>query len=153
MLDTLPSIPLFLVLEHGQKEILRTLFEPYNCPLETVIFKQGEPANYLYIIINGKVAIHYKPYDGSSIILTHLHSGDAFGWSAVVGSAFYTSSIISESQVESVRIKKGDLQTLILNHPEIGKIIIDRLADIVSSRLKNAHAQVQSILNTDQTIE
>jgi CRP-like cAMP-binding protein len=151
MLDTLPSIPLFLVLEQAQKDLLKSLFEPYSCPLETVIFKQGEPANYLYIIINGSVAIHYKPYDGPSLVLTHLRSGDVFGWSAVVGSALYTSSIVSESKMDSVRIQKDKLHALILDHPETGKIIIARLADIVSSRLKNAHEQVQSILRTDQT--
>lgn len=151
MLDTLPLIPLFLDFEPAQIDLLKALFEQFNCPLETVIFNQGDPAKYVYILIKGEVAIHYKPYDGSSITLTRLHSGDVFGWSAVVGSTYYTSSIVSESMIESLRIKRNDLRTLIQNHPEIGKIIIDRLANIVSPRWKNAHAQVQSILNSDQT--
>ncbi|HET7143857.1 MAG TPA: cyclic nucleotide-binding domain-containing protein [Anaerolineales bacterium] len=150
MLDILPSILLFQDLAPGQIDLLKTLFEEYTCPLETVIFKQGDPANYLYILIRGKVAIHYKPYDGSSIILTRLRNGDVFGWSAVVGSASYTSSIISESSIECVRIKRNDLRILIQDHPETGKILIDRLANIVSSRWKNARSQVQSILNSDQ---
>ncbi len=150
MLDTLPSIPLFLNLTPSQIELLKTLFEQHNCPLETVILKQGDSANYLYILLKGEVAIHYKPYDGPSIVLTRLRSGDVFGWSAVVGSAKYTSSIISESTIESVRIKRSDLRALIQNHPETGKIFIDRLATIVSTRWKDAHAQVQSILNSDE---
>jgi CRP-like cAMP-binding protein len=149
MLETLPSIPLFMDLEPAQIDLLKTLFEPYHSQPDTVIFKQGEPANFLYILIKGTVAIHYKPYDGSSIILTRLRDGDVFGWSAVVGSGNYTSSILSETAIESVRIKGNNLQSLIRRQPETGKILVDRLANIVSSRWKNAHAQAQSILNSD----
>ncbi len=151
MLDILPSIPLFLDLEPAQIELLKALFEQYICPPDTMIFKQGEPANHLYILIKGEVAIHYKPYDGPPIILTRLRGGDVFGWSAVLGNPYYTSSIASESDIEAVRIKGNDLRKLIQDHSETGKIIINRLATIVSSRWKNAHAQIQTILNSDQT--
>lgn len=153
MLDILPIIPLFLDLEPVQMDLLKVLFEQYQCPPDSVIFKQGDPASHLYILIQGEVAIHYKPYDGPSIILTRLHSGDVFGWSAAVGSADYTSSVLSESRIESVRIKGNDLRSLIHKHPETGNILIDRLANIVSTRWKNTHAQVQSILNSGKQTE
>jgi CRP-like cAMP-binding protein len=149
MLDQLPAIPLFTNLDPAQIELLKSAFEEYNCSVETTVFKQGDHANYLYILIKGEVAIHYKPYDGSSIILTRLRSGDVFGWSAVVGSSHYSSSIISESNLEAVRIRRNELRKLIQNHPETGRMIVDRLADIVSPRWKNARAQVQAILNSD----
>jgi len=153
MMETLPLIPIFQDIEPSQREILKDRFEQFDCHPETVIFKQGDPASHLYILIKGEVAIHYKPYDGASIILTRLRNGDVFGWSAAVGSAKYTSSIIAESNIESVRIKKRDLHSLIQDHPVIGKILIDRLANIVSSRWKNAHEQVESILKLDRTDE
>lgn len=149
MLDSLPSIPLFLNLEPAQINLLKALFEEYTCTSETVIFKQGDPASYLYILLKGEVTIHYKPYDGPPITLTRLHSGDVFGWSAVLGNPYYTSNIESTSSIEALRIKGSDLRKLIQVHTETGKIIVDRLANIVSSRLKNARVQVQSILNSD----
>jgi CRP/FNR family cyclic AMP-dependent transcriptional regulator len=152
MLETLPPIPLFQDLEPAQIDLLRPLFEQFSCPPETLIFEQGTPANYLYLIIKGDVAIRYKPYDSPPIILTRLRANDVFGWSAVIGSPNYTSSIISESQVECVRMKDVDLRTLIREHPETGAMFIDRLARVVSTRWKNAHAQVQSLLNPDNTI-
>jgi CRP-like cAMP-binding protein len=150
MLDTLPAIPLFSDLKPDQIEILRSLFEKYNCPNNTEIIKQGDFASFLYILIQGKVTIQFKPYDGSSITLTRLGAGDAFGWSAVVGSTQYTSSILSESQVEAVRVKGDDIRRLIREYPETGKIIVNRLANIVSSRWKNAHTQIQSLIDSSQ---
>ncbi len=150
MLNTLPYIPLFHDLEIEQTLILKPLFENVVYPHDSTIIKQREVANYLYLIVRGDAAIHYKPYDGPSMLLTHLHAGDVFGWSAVVGSHFYTSSIISETPVEALRIRGGHLLTLIREHPETGRIILDRLARSVSPRWKNAHEQVELLLNSNQ---
>ena len=150
MFEALYSIPLFKELEPAQIDLLKPLFEQFSCAPETVIFEQGDPASYLYLLIKGEVVIRYKPYDGPPITLTRLRAGDVFGWSAVIGSPNYTSSIVSETQLECIRIKNIDLRTLIREHPETGAIFIDRLAMVVSSRWKNAHAQVQSLLNSDR---
>ncbi len=145
------NIPLFQDLEPAQVDLLKSLFEPFICPPGSTIFEQGEPASYLYYLIEGDVAIRYKPYDGPPMTLTHLHAGDVFGWSAVTGSNTYTSSIISETQIEALRIRRIHLLALAREHPETGQIIMDHLASVVSSRWKNAHAQVQQLLNSDKT--
>lgn len=150
MLETLPSIPLFQDIAPAQTALLKPLFEQFSCPSDTVIIEQGAPATYLYLLIKGEVAIRYKPYDGPSITLTRLRDGDVFGWSAVVGSPDYTSSIVSETQVEAIRIRRNDLLKLSNQSPETGKVIMDRLARVVSPRWENTHAQVQSLLNANQ---
>jgi CRP/FNR family transcriptional regulator, cyclic AMP receptor protein len=150
MIESLPYIPLFQDLDPAQIALLKPLFEQYTCPANTVIFEQDTPATYLYLLIKGEVAIRYKPYDGPTITLTRLRVGDVFGWSAVVGSPHYTSSIISETEVEAIRIRGNHLLKLSSDVPETGKVVMDRLARVVSPRWGNAQAQVQSLLNSDQ---
>ena len=146
MLDTYPSIPLFQNLSPEQVLIFLKAFEHYNCPLGTTIIEQGGPADYLYLILKGKSTIHYKPYDGPSIIVTRLKEGDVFGWSAVVGSRKYSSSVVSETDLESIRLRREILWEITNKHPEAGKIIIDRLALNVSPRWKNANEQIKPLL-------
>jgi len=150
MIETLPNILLFEGLDPAQVAMLKSLFEPFNCLGDTVILEQGTTAVYLYLLIKGEVVIRYKPYDGPVITLTHLRDGDVFGWSAVVGSPCYTSSIVSETEVEAVRVRGSDLLKLLNDSPEMGRIVMDRLARVVSPRWENAQAQVQSLLNVDQ---
>ena len=150
MIESLPYIPLFQDLDPEQIALLKPLFEQFTCPADTVIFEQDTPATYLYLLIKGEVVIRYKPYDGPPITLTRLRNGDVFGWSAMVGSPRYTSSIISESEVEAIRIRGNHLLKLFSDAPETGKVVMDRLARVVSPRWGNAQAQVQSILNSDQ---
>jgi CRP-like cAMP-binding protein len=111
------------------------------------VFEQGDQAVHLYLILDGSVAIRYKPYDGPPLIVTHLRPGDVFGWSAVIGSPCYTSGIVSRSALTAIRIRGEDLRSLCMSHPETGRVVLDRLANVVSSRWKNSHTQVQSMLD------
>jgi len=150
MIESLPYIPLFQDIDPAQIALLKPLFEQFTCPADTVIFDQGAPATYLYLLMKGGVEIRYKPYDGPTITLTRLREGDVFGWSAVVGSPYYTSSIISETEIEAIRIRGSHLLKLFNDSPETGKVVMDRLARVVSPRWGNAQAQVQSLLNSNQ---
>jgi CRP-like cAMP-binding protein len=145
MLDKLLDVPLFHDLEPGQLQLIEPLLEPFASPPETVIFSQGDKATHLYLILRGKVAIQYKPYDGPPITLTRLGEGDGFGWSAVIGNPSYTSEIVVQENLEAIRIGGEDLRRLCLSNPETGRIILDRLAQVVSSRWKDARSQVNSI--------
>ena len=150
MLDSLPIIPLFQDLNAEQNSTLMAAFESFNCPPGTVIFEQGDLAQYLYLILKGKAIISYKPYDGPRIVLTRLKDGDVFGWSAVVGGKKYSSSVASESMLESIRIRRELLLNLLNQHPDTGKIIIDRLALNVSPRWKNAHEQIKPLIRSER---
>ena len=146
MLDVVKQIPLLQDLSDEQLELIAPLFEVFTCPANHPIFDQDEQAIYLYLLINGTVTLHYKPYDGATMILTRLHAGDAFGWSSVVGGSAYTSGIYSETEIEAVRIRGNDLRKLCRDHPNLGSIILDRLADAVSGRWKDSREQVQTLL-------
>ena len=130
-------------LDQKQLEILAPLFEPFRAPASTIIFEQGEQTSYLYLILHGTVAIRYKPHDGSPITLTHLHSGDVFGWSAVVRNDTYTSSALTTTEIETLRVHCDDLKKFYQVNPELGYILLEKLAENVSPRWKNAREQIQ----------
>ena len=150
MLDSLPGIPLFDNLSSEQSSMLMSVFENFSCSPGTVIFEQGDPAKYLYLILKGKAIISYKPYDGPRIVISRLKDGDVFGWTAVVGGNKYSSSVVSETYLESIRIRREYLQNLLTQNPDTGKIIIDRLALNVSPRWKNAHEQIKPLIRTER---
>ncbi len=148
MLETIPKIPLFEELTPRQAEALQALFEPAHYPAGAVILERGEVSTYLYIAVQGEAAIHYKPYDGPSLVLSRLRAGDVFGWSAVVGGRYYTSTIVSETEMEVIRVKGCDLLALLKTDPETGKIAMERIARSVSPRWRNAREQVEALLSS-----
>lgn len=139
-------VAIFKELDESQMNLLRPLFEPFSCQAGTVILEQGAPAEFLYLVISGAVEMSFKPYDGNPITVSHVEKGGLFGWSAVIGREEYTSSAIAIEGLEAFRIHGSDLRKFCVEHPEEGKDILERLADGVASRWKDAHKQIKSLL-------
>jgi len=147
MFKTLDSIPLFKGVDDHILHLLEPLFEPYSCTAETVIFEQGDPALFLYLILDGTVEVNYKPYDGPPLTVTTLTPGNIVGWSAAIGNATYTSGAVCKEDCEAIRMSKRDLYNLCATEPEAGRIILSLLAESVSPRWQDAQSQIQVLLN------
>jgi CRP-like cAMP-binding protein len=146
MFTDLNLVPAFEDLGDEYVNLLKPLFEPFSCQAGSIVLQQGAPADYLYLILNGQVEMSFKPDDGTPITISHVEKGGWFGWSAVVGSRKYTSSAIAIMNLETIRIHGNELRKLCVEQPKVGKVVLERLADNVSFRWKDAHNQVQSIL-------
>jgi CRP-like cAMP-binding protein len=149
MFKQLESVPLFKDVSDYILQLLEPLFEPYSCPAGGVIFEQGEPAFYLYLILDGLVEVLYKPYDGPPISVTNLAQGSIIGWSAVVGNSAYTSGAVCKEDCTAIRMSGRDLHKLFVDEPEAGRIILDLLAESVSTRWQDAREQIQTLLNSN----
>ncbi len=139
-------ISIFREMNKAYADLLKPLFEPFSCRSGVTVIQQGDRADYIYFIINGKVDVSFKPYDGIPITVSHVGKDGLFGWSALLGSHTYTSSVTAIEDLEAFRIHGSDLRKFCREHPEAGKEILDQLANMASSRWKNAHEQVKSIL-------
>jgi len=137
---------IFKELDENEMNLLSPLFEPFSCQAGTVILQQGAPAEFLYLVVSGTVEMSFKPYDGIPITVTHVEKDGLFGWSAVVGSEKYTSSAIAIEDVEAFRVHGSELRKFCVEHPQAGRDILERLADGVASRWKDAHKQIKSLL-------
>lgn len=126
--------------------LIEPLFEPCTCH-EGVIFEQGEPAIHIYLVLEGSVDILYKPYDAPPLTITNVKPGGIFGWSAIAGNTVYTSGAKCEAICNTMRVRGEDLRKLSIEHPEAGEILLDRIAQSVSSRWQNAQAHVREILS------
>ena len=144
--DVLDQFPLFDGFSVEQKELLRPLFVPSDCHAGTVLFEQGEPAIYFYLVISGEVAIHFKPEDDQDILIARIKPGGMIGWSAVIGRRSYTSAAICTEYTQLLRVRGSDLKTLCAQHPQTGNLFVDRLADVVAQRLQSSHPQVLELL-------
>ncbi len=140
------NIPFFRDIGKETLEILEPVFESCTCHVGT-IFEQGDPAIHLYLLSRGEIDILYKPYDAPVITITTLKSGEIFGWSAITGNSVYTSGAVCRVECEAMRVRGSELRRLSIQHPEAGEILLDRLAESVSTRWQDAHSQVRDILS------
>jgi CRP-like cAMP-binding protein len=146
MLEMLTRFPLFKGLSSADLKIIAPMFHARTYVQGALVIKQGEKSACLYLLNSGSVDIIYKPYDGDTIKLTSLHSGGVFGWSAVLGNAAYSSSVLCTSNCEVLVLCNDDLRRLRAQHPQTAALVMDILARSVSSRWANAQMQVKSMI-------
>ena len=61
MLETIfQQLSIFSDLQPGQCDLLKHMFSLEACVENQMIFEQGDIADYLYIVVDGEVAIHFK---------------------------------------------------------------------------------------------
>ena len=144
--DIFDQLPLFEGLHPTQLELLRPLFIPCDCYSDTVLFTQGDPAEYLFVVVIGEVIIQHKPEDGPPITVTRVNPGGVVGWSAALGNRTYTSSAVCTVYSQMLRVRGEDLRILCEQYPDTGILILERLATVIAERLRNTHDQVMDML-------
>jgi CRP-like cAMP-binding protein len=149
--DSFPNLFLFRDLIPQQLKLLQPLFMPCEFTADSVLFEQGDPAENLFVVVNGEVVVNFKPDDGPIIIVAHVLSGSIVGWSAALGSRRYTSSAECTTYTQLLRVRGDDLRRLCLQHPDTGSVFLDRLATVIAERLHSTHDLVLSLLQLGLT--
>jgi CRP/FNR family transcriptional regulator, cyclic AMP receptor protein len=140
------QLSIFSGLDGNQISQISPFFIDYHFEKDAVIFEQGQPARYLYILFSGDVVINYKPYDGPLLTVAHIAPGGVFGWSAALGRDIYTSGATAAAPSTACCVRGSDLAVIRAQYPETGKILLERLAGVIAERLASTHNQVLGIL-------
>jgi CRP-like cAMP-binding protein len=144
--DAMEQLAFFEGLERADIKLLMPYFTSQHYPAGTIVFEQGDLAGFLYLVVTGEVLIRYKPDDGPMMAVTRVQPGGVFGWSAAMGNVDYTSGAICMTDCEVLQIRGRDLRSICDKHPRVGKVILERLANVISERWQSRRAQVTSLL-------
>jgi CRP-like cAMP-binding protein len=145
-LEKYTQLAFFTGLCAAEIQLLAPFFAPQTWVAGTVVFEQGDFADYLYLVVSGELTIRYKPDDGPIMNITHIQPGGIFGWSAAMGNPTYTSGAVCALDSEVLRIRGADLRMLCEKYPELGKVILDRLSAIIAERQHSQQSRVNSML-------
>ena len=115
---------LFLLILCLDEDVTVELTEQENHPSGTLISREGEYSDCMYIIVKGTVAI-----STGDTVLTQLGPKDFFGEVAVFEGARRTADVVAEDQeVELLRIGRDDLLRVMEELPAIAICICQTLS-------------------------
>ena len=110
-------------------------------PEGATIFAESAMTGDLYIIDVGKVGMEMKlsvyPGLAQQATVEILIEGEAFGWSAVLGSPVYTMSATAVEPVRVVALDGERLHALFDETPDMGYRVMSGLVDVVASRIRS----------------
>ncbi len=144
---TVQSLPLFQGLKQQTLDLIVPRFTYETFTEDQVIFEQNGPAEKLYILVDGRVEIRFKPEDGEQLTVTEIEEGGVFGWSAALGRDSYTSCAVCTIESTAFSVLGDELKQLCEQYPDTGIIILERLAEVIAQRLQKTHAYVVNMLH------
>ena len=119
-------------------------------PRET-IFVEGDVAEKVYIVKEGTVALDVnlstRPGSVRRGTVETISPGEAFGWSAAVGTRCLTMSAQAVSPVKAIAIDGEALRSLLAQDPQSCSMVMRMVADIICSRLEHTKKTLAHILS------
>jgi CRP-like cAMP-binding protein len=95
---------------------------------DTYLFMQGDPADYIHLLLSGQMKLTQTTPEGQQIILAYAAPGDAIGVVAVLSGTDYP---ISAEAIETSQLlfwERDQMRRLMLRNPEIAINAIGVLA-------------------------
>lgn len=121
------------VLKKGARE---ESFEPGQ-----IILRAGEPANSLYLIETGRIAIQAHDSGGSDRTLQTIDGGSAFGWSWLFAPFSWHLQVRAVERTRVIRLDGGHILACCEADCTRGYEIIKRVSQVLIERLHAAITQ------------
>ncbi len=139
-IEALRSCELFGELNDAELGEIAALCREESYPAGAIVFTEAEMAKDLYILQEGKVALQIQLRSlaemGGEVAIEVMEPGHIFGWSALVKQRRLTTTARCLEDVKAMAVKGQALNQLFERNAHIGFVVMKRLADVISSRLR-----------------
>jgi len=139
----LKEIPWFKEIKPKHFKKLAQIASLHIFPEGGEVFREGDQQDYLYIILEGRVALEiFVPHKGRVRILT-VEPMDVIGWSSVTPVVHQrTASARAILPSKLIGLDAEKLRALCDEDHDLGYVVMRRIANIVSSRLTVTRLQL-----------
>ncbi|MFQ6059647.1 MAG: Crp/Fnr family transcriptional regulator [Anaerolineae bacterium] len=139
-IESLRGCELFWELDDAGLAEIAALCREESYPAGATVFSEAEAAEDLYILQEGRVALQIQLRSmaqvSGEVTIEEVEPGHVFGWSALVRQRRLTASARCLEDVRVVAVKGRALNELFERNAHIGFVVMKRLADVISSRLR-----------------
>jgi len=113
-----------------------------NFTKDTVLFKEGDEATSLYILVNGSVDLKIKD---ETTVYSLSEPSDIFGWSSMVENSQYTATAVCREEIKVIKIDTHRLNRLFNENPIFGLTVYRRLCGVFNKRLSSIYKKFLSV--------
>ena len=98
------------------------------------IFRQGDRARRLYMLLQGKVLLEQEITDKITVSVSAIKPGFSFGWSAMLDEELFTTDAICAEPCKILSFREKKIKALCETDHSLGYIMSQRLLRIMKKR-------------------
>ena len=146
-IEDLKSIIMLSDLNYTMFEKMLKVTKKTNYSFGEYIFREGDYAEHLYSVIEGKVGLELQKNTNTLIMINTITKGYSFGFSALVDTEQkkYASHAKALTDTKLLKWSGENLQKLFYEDYEMGYLFIKRIAKIAKRRLQVRNIQFLEI--------
>ncbi|MFN2397573.1 MAG: cyclic nucleotide-binding domain-containing protein [Gemmatimonadaceae bacterium] len=145
-IDILRSVPLFTGLDDPELERVAEVCEEKSYVSSEFIFREGEPGNRLFIIVEGEVRISRQIPGAGEEALAILKPGALFGEMAVFDRSERSTDALSNGGTKVITISRAEFEMLLDFNRDIAYKVLRAMVRLLSIRLRSANDSLRSFL-------
>ncbi|MGH8705643.1 MAG: Crp/Fnr family transcriptional regulator [Burkholderiales bacterium] len=136
--ELIRRVPIFSTIDPAMQKLLAFSSDRLTYEEGQVMFRQGDPPDFAYIVMDGEVDISVPTPKGPLLVNT-LKRNDVIGEIGIFGDVSRTATATARSRVEVLRISRDVFVNVIRGNPDAAIALIRILAD----RLAKTTAQLR----------
>lgn len=151
--------PFFSFLKPAQLKMIAGISKEETYPSGTVIFREKEPAEWLYILVKGSVDLYftveveYHPEQRKELLFGVINPVEFFGISALIEPHLLTASARSAKDCHVIKINAASLLELCNQDDQLAYGLMKQIAKATIERLNATRLQLAIAWSTAQETE
>ncbi len=118
-----PRTLLFSDLSHEEFMATVDKMKPIDIPEGTLIIREGDKGNSIFIIASGEVSIFREDEDLNELWISNLEEGDFFGEFGFFSESGRIASVKAVSDTTLLELSRQDLESIIKKHPGVKEVL------------------------------
>jgi serine phosphatase RsbU (regulator of sigma subunit) len=132
----LTRIPLFAHLPADELKLLLSALDRVYLKSGDILFREGEPAEHLYVVARGQLEINMASGTDDELVLNVIDEGEYIGEMGIImPGGRRTAGARARGDVMLLSMSRGQFQELLGRHPELANAMVS----VLSQRLDNTN--------------
>jgi len=145
-LNKLRSEMIFSFIEDDDVEKVIPFFDIVDYPVGSVIFKEGDPGDFIGFVVSGKLEVKKQTeFKGNQLIIALLSSGALVGELSIFDQHKRSATVEAVENTVMLILRNKSLEALIQQHPYTGIKLLKGLIRILALRLRKATERLTTI--------
>jgi CRP-like cAMP-binding protein len=137
--------PLFTALDEAAAASLRASMDAVKIAKGSILFKEGDDGEHLYVIVDGKLKLGTSSGDGRENLLSILGPGEMFGELSLFDPGPRTSTATAVTDAKLLSLSHEKVIPWLKQNPEVSLQLLTRL----SQRLRRTNEAVGDLVFSD----
>jgi CRP-like cAMP-binding protein len=110
-----------------------------------VVFREGEPAEWAYLVVSGSVALQVSAHNTGAKHIVDVGPGELLGWATLTYHPRFAATAIALQRTRMIRIDGRQLRTICESDPKFGYEFMRRTMLALAKRLRATWTQLAEV--------